>query len=57
MEKQGNLKLVRDLFAELARHGICYCHWKNNAHLQDSLSGHKDLDLLVSRAHAGKFRE
>jgi thymidylate kinase len=57
MGKHYDLKLVLDLFAELRRHGICYCHWKNNAHLQNSLSGHNDLDLLVSRSQAGKFAE
>jgi thymidylate kinase len=57
MDGQGEIKLLHDLFAELTRYGISYCHWKNNAHLADSLSGHNDLDLLVSRAHAGKFSE
>jgi thymidylate kinase len=57
MGKQADLNLLHDLFAELACYGICYCHWKNNAHLQDSLSGHNALHLLVSRAHAGRFSE
>jgi thymidylate kinase len=45
-----------DLFDELNRHGIKYCHWKSTAHLDRSLEGLTDLDLLVDREHGGRFR-
>jgi thymidylate kinase len=47
--------LIR-LFNSLNEQGIRYCHWKSNAALDRSLGGLTDLDLLVDRRHAERFR-
>ncbi len=49
------LEIVSRLFEELNTNGVRYCHWKNNAHLQASVCGEKDLDLLIDRADLQKF--
>jgi thymidylate kinase len=49
------LRALVELFSELNRLGIPYCHWKSNSRLAEAMSGETDLDLLVSRAHAGEF--
>ncbi len=46
---------VLNLIAVLKARQICYCHWKSNIRLADSLSGKEDLDLLVLRADATQF--
>lgn len=40
------------LFERLRAESVLYCHWKSNEHLQASLSGKTDLDLLVDRESA-----
>ncbi len=45
------------LLDDLGRQGVRYCSWKSNEHIDDALAGRTDLDLLVDRAHAGRFRE
>ena len=44
------LRFLTDLFARLHSQGVRYCHWKSNEHLQASMNGTTDLDLLVDRA-------
>src|SRR5690349_25177958 len=51
------LELVIILSHMLAAEEINYCHWKSNVALDRSASGENDLDLLVSRADAGRFAE
>ena len=51
------LDLVYELCNALAVEEINYCHWKSNNSLDRSLSGENDLDLLVSRSDAQRFRE
>jgi len=43
------LDILTALFAGLDRADIRYCHWKSNEHLEASLRGATDLDLLVDR--------
>ena len=43
------LGVLRDLFARLHENGIRYCHWKSNQHLQASMNGTTDVDVLVDR--------
>lgn len=50
------LPLIRDLCNLLASHQIKYCHWKSNAMLDRSARGENDLDLLVSREDAVRFK-
>ncbi len=40
----------------LADQGVRYCHWKSNLRLAVSLDGRTDLDLLVDRRDARRFR-
>ncbi len=39
---------VQQLFEQLNRDGVTYCHWKSNEHLMKGLVGDTDLDVLVS---------
>lgn len=41
----------------MKRHGVQYCSWKSNQHLDAGLRGETDLDLLVRRSQAGAFEE
>jgi hypothetical protein len=45
------------LLDELAGSAVRFCLWKSNLHLEAALSGETDLDLLVERAGADRFRE
>ncbi|WP_125185136.1 hypothetical protein [Botryobacter ruber] len=40
------LALIRDLLDVLHTAGIQYCHWKSNEHLDASMTGDTDLDIL-----------
>ena len=51
------IPLVARLCAALAEEGVRYCHWKSNWRLERWLRGEGDLDLLIDRAHAGRFAE
>ena len=44
------------VFEELNRSGVRYCHWKSNAHLDRSMSGKTDFDLLVDRRDIYRFK-
>ena len=46
------LGVIAELFERLHASGIVYCHWKSNEHLDASLAGNTDLDLLVERSTA-----
>lgn len=43
------LGVLRTVFDRLHAEGIRYCHWKSNEHLDASLVGSADLDVLVDR--------
>ncbi len=51
------LRVVGELAKELNESGIRYCHWKSNWALGESVRGEGDLDLLVHRDDAPRFRE
>jgi thymidylate kinase len=55
-EYQPTLTALVELFEALNAQGIRYCHWKSNYHLEQSLSGLTDLDLLVDPVHEERFR-
>jgi thymidylate kinase len=55
--QQPASELVCRLGQESNANGISYCHWKSNAHLEDSLRGDTDLDLLVSRSDVQRLTE
>lgn len=50
------LTKIRELTATLNAHGIRYCHWKSNLALSQALAGETDVDLLVHRQDATRFR-
>ncbi|MDI9547488.1 MAG: hypothetical protein QM346_07780 [Chloroflexota bacterium] len=50
------LRAIAELMQALADQGIRYCHWKSNLRLAVSLDGRTDLDLLVDRRDALRFR-
>lgn len=47
---------IQKFIEEINTNGIRYCHWKSNLSLSQSLSGQSDVDLLVQREDASKFR-
>ena len=47
---------IRELIDRLNDSAIKYCHWKSNAALAESLAGETDIDLLVRRQDASRFR-
>lgn len=49
------LGLLRDLLGRLHAAEIRYCHWKSSEHLDASLLGTTDLDVLVHRNDAGRL--
>lgn len=42
------LQSIKKMLDALEEHGIVYCHWKSNEHLQEALEGDTDLDMLFS---------
>jgi len=56
--EQGRpLELVLALCRILEERGVPYCHFKSNEALDRSASGDNDLDLLVGRTGANRFRQ
>lgn len=43
------LNCITKFVQKLDEASVLYCHWKSNQHLQDSLLGLTDLDILVDR--------
>lgn len=50
------MQATTSFFESLNESGITYCHWKSNWALTDTLSGKTDIDLLVARNDASRFR-
>ena len=50
------LPVLRPVFDALDGAGVRYCHWKSNRNLASALRGDTDLDLLVYRGDAARFR-
>ncbi|RYF88141.1 MAG: hypothetical protein EOO00_11620, partial [Chitinophagaceae bacterium] len=48
--KTTKLLLVRGLFEAFHEANIDYCHWKSNEHLDASMNGDTDLDILFDPA-------
>jgi thymidylate kinase len=51
------LPKIRDLIERMNDAGVRYCHWKSNWNLPSTLEGQTDLDLLVHRRDARRFRD
>ncbi|MFB3737375.1 MAG: hypothetical protein ACE14W_00240 [Candidatus Velamenicoccus archaeovorus] len=47
---------IEALLRRLDDDGIAYCHWKSNWALAETLQGGTDLDLLIERGGAHRFR-
>lgn len=54
---QTMVPTIRSLVEALEAEGIRYCHWKSNWALAETLMGGTDLDLLIHRQDARRFRE
>lgn len=50
------LDSVQMLVESLNASGIKYCHWKSNSSLAKALAGQTDIDLLIHRTDASRFR-
>src|SRR6059036_3499763 len=50
------LPVLLPVFDALDGAGVRYCHWKSNRNLASALRGDTDLDLLVYRGDAARFR-
>src|SRR5256884_1522916 len=50
------LAVLLPVFDALDGAGVRYCHWKSNRNLTCALRGDTDLDLLVHRGDAARFR-
>jgi len=53
----ATLAVLRKLFDRIHEAGIRYCHWKSNQHLDASMIGATDLDLLIDRRDAARLAE
>ncbi|HJS42324.1 MAG TPA: hypothetical protein VJ755_02555 [Gemmatimonadales bacterium] len=53
----ATLAVLRTLFDRIHEAGIRYCHWKSNQHLDASMIGATDLDVLVDRRDAARLAE
>jgi thymidylate kinase len=50
------LAVLTELFEALEQQHVRYCHWKSTTGIPRGLSGLTDLDLLVDRTDAARFR-
>src|SRR5438128_5018273 len=50
------LPVLLRVFDALDGAGVRYCHWKSNRNMASALRGDTDLDLLVHRGDAARFR-
>ena len=48
------LKIVEDTFREMNER-VVYCHFKSNEHLEKSVNGKTDFDLLIQKESASEF--
>lgn len=49
------LELVKDLVDQLDSQNVCYVHFKSNEHIDQSVNGDTDFDILVDRSCANDF--
>ena len=54
--EMNQMNKVEKLIEELHETGIRYCHWKSNLALSQSLAGQSDIDILIHREDAARFR-
>lgn len=54
-DNSRSLRRLRDIFDQLNRDQIRYCHWKSNIRLKEALNGETDLDLLVDWEQSADF--
>lgn len=51
------IRLIERLFLCWNKHGISYCHWKSTLHLDSTMQGHTDIDVLVDRRQGALAEE
>lgn len=54
---QTMVPTIRLLIEKLNAEGLRYCHWKSNWALPETLMGATDIDLLIHRQDARRFRD
>lgn len=57
MANKEYLEGILNLILDFNSRQLNYCHWKSNIHLERSLKGLTDLDLLVDAAQVELFKE
>ncbi len=57
MEKKEYLAGILNLILDFNSRQLNYCHWKSNIHLDRSLEGLTDLDLLVDASQENLFNQ
>jgi thymidylate kinase len=50
------LALIQNLLEEFHKRKIVYCHWKSNEHLDASMRGDTDLDILFDVKHKEELK-
>lgn len=50
------LEKIREFFVNLNQDEIRYCHWKSNLGLPEALTGETDIDILIARKDAVRYR-
>ena len=51
------LRIVQNLIEELDKYNICYVHFKSNEHLDESVEGYTDFDILIDRKSSQRYEE
>lgn len=49
------LDIVKELIEELKRNDVLYVHFKSNEHLNESVDGDTDFDILIDRMESQKY--
>lgn len=55
--EENMLNIVKKMIEKLEENGIRYVHFKSNEHLNESIEGETDFDILVARASAQKYEQ
>ena len=50
-------EVALNLFKELNKNNINYCHFKSNAHIDDSIYWETDFDIIVDEENFNKFKD
>jgi len=51
------VELIKRLFDTWNKNGVSYCHWKSIIHLEETMKGTTDLDILVDNKFANSIEK